>query len=288
MKSKSIYCLFTLLIVLIISSCIPVGFTLPERIAWPSLAELEREFNLPVLHIEDTERTTSYHRKCSKDNSFEIKGTGTPSQETRPVGYFSEVVLTGLGSIQLEQGERPSLTVQADENLLPYLETKVEGDQLKLGIADGICIQQSDVGVTYFVTVKDLDLLYIIGAGDVQLDRFEAETLNIQLDGSAHISMNTLNVGSVETRFNGTGTIELAGYADSQSVHLNGVGQYQAGDLISESTQIELNGTGNVEVWAVDDLQVEMNGVGTVSYFGNPELSTSTSGLAGIIHLGEN
>jgi hypothetical protein len=286
-KSKNIYCLFTLLIVLSISSCIPYGFSLPGEIELPSLAALEREFDLPVIHIETSERSTSFQQKCIDDTTLELTGSGTSRVETRTVDHFSEVVLAGLGSIQLVQGEQPGVTVQADANLLPYLETKVERDQLKLGIADGVCIRQSEVGVNYFVTVKDLDLLHIIGVGDVQLDRLDVKTLRIQLDGSAHIAMSALQVGLLETLFNGTGAIELAGNVDSQFVNLNGIGQYQAGDLISNSAHIKLNGTGNVEVWTIDNLQVEMNGIGTVSYFGDPELSTSTSGLAGIMRLGE-
>jgi hypothetical protein len=286
MNLKNYRYLFTCILVLGLSACLPFAVTLPDTIDLPSITMLERKFDLPFIHLGSSERSTSFKQSCSSSQAREIQESGIALVESRSIGAFSSIKLTGIGSIEIKQGERAQVSVRADTNLMPFLETELKGDQLVLGIADGICFSHSEIGVTYLITVKDLDLLHISGAGDVQLDQVNLERLRIQLDGSAHIVTTDLQLDILETEFNGTGVIELAGQVNSHIVDLNGVGQYLAGDLLSQSTRIKLNGTGSIEVWALEDLYIELNGIGAVSYFGQPEVSTANSGWAGITHLG--
>jgi hypothetical protein len=284
MKFKSFGLLISITF-LTVSACVPVAFDLPGEIVFPSLSTLEKKFDLPILRLENRDAVTSFRQECSTRSMRELNPSGILSNEARQVEDFSEVVLTGQGSITISQAERTSITIHADQTLLPFLKTEVYDDQLILGIQDDVCIEYSEIGVTYEITLGDLQLLHIIGAGDVRLDELEIERLRIQLDGSAQITINEIEVDNLDTFLNGTGVIEVSGTADTQSVSLNGVGQYRATGLFTETTEIELNGTGHVEVWANSDLQLQLNGMGTVTYFGDPDISSAVSGLSGVTHL---
>jgi hypothetical protein len=274
------------LLALSATACLPVAISLPSHIELPSIKELEQTLDLPLIRLEPPENPATPKRKCSEDTPLVLRGSGLIKTETRVVEPFTQLVLTGLGDIFVEQGSPTSLEVKADENLLPYITTSVDTGQLILGIQEGVCILQSEIGVQYFITVQDLDLLTIIGAGSIQVDQLKTQYFTIQLDGSAQIVMTGVDVKTIQTDINGAGTLKLTGSAETQIVNLNGFGQYQAGELECRWTDITLNGTGDIDVWAVSGLEVELNGLGSVSYYGDPALNTSTSGLAGIERLG--
>ena len=59
-----------------------------------------------------------------------VIGNGQPASESRPIGAFDAIGLSGGIGLQLRQGTPTALVVHADANLLPLLETVVEGDQL--------------------------------------------------------------------------------------------------------------------------------------------------------------
>ncbi len=272
--------LLSLLLLCALSACLPFGITLPGALEFPSVDDLQREFDLPFIQLNSTNERSASGENCAREAAPSIEGSGVQQTESRAVSEFSELVLTGFGTIIVQQTSQESLSIQADENILPYLETRVVGDALWLEFSENACVHPSDIGITYFVSLKDLNLIRIAGAGAVELEHLKTDELSIQLDGTGKIDLAGLEVDQLETNFNGTGVIQLAGYADAQYVSLNGVGQYQAAQLESDSVHVKLNGTGNVEVWAVSDLWVTSNGLGRVRYIGDPQIHQASSGFS--------
>ena len=65
-----------------------------------------------------------------------IKGSGNVVSETRQLTHFDRVTIFGSGHLTVVQGEQEGLTIQADDNLLPYIKSEVAGGSLKLGPED--------------------------------------------------------------------------------------------------------------------------------------------------------
>ena len=62
-----------------------------------------------------------------------VRGSGKVISETRSVSGFDSVAMSGSGKLVIEQGETESLTITADDNLLPRLPAEVRGGELHLG-----------------------------------------------------------------------------------------------------------------------------------------------------------
>src|SRR5512146_347376 len=77
---------------------------------------------------------------CQLANISYINGSGKPASESRPVSSFSRVSLRGTGELILSQGNEEALTVEADDNILPYIKTEVRGDELILQTKEGVSI----------------------------------------------------------------------------------------------------------------------------------------------------
>ncbi len=269
-----------------ISACLPFAVTLPGGFELPSTGDLGAEVNLQSTLTQALENAVVQDRSCSREATVRPMASGNVLTESRNVGPFSEIVLQGLGEVMIQQGDSTSLEIKADENFIAFIDSRVDGDQLILAIREEVCILQSELEIQYHITVSDLTLLHIIGAGVVQTHQLEVDKLRIQLDGSAAINLSGLQLDTLVTDLNGTGMVQVSGIANNQIVNLNGVGQYQAGNLKSLSAEVKLNGTGSLEVWALSDLQVEVNGLGNVGYYGTPELRTTNTGWGEIERLG--
>ncbi len=237
-----------------------------------------------------------------------VRGSGTVITETRAVSGFERVELNGAGDVIITQGDAEALTVEADDNLMAYIETEVKDGTLSLGFtreARNRNIRPSDK-IRFHLTVKavtGLDLLgagdftaaslnagrlevVLAGAGDVQIDGLDADQLEVVLAGAGDVRIDALQAEKLVVQLNGAGNVELAGQVVEQGIFLNGAGDYHAGELESQAATVELNGVGNARVWASETLDVRIPGVGSVEYYGSPEVTKEGSIVGHLYHLG--
>ena len=109
-------------------------------------------------------------------------GSGTAASESRPVSGFSAVELAGVGTVLVEPGTTASVTVEADDNILPLLSTDVEGDTLVLGTQPGSSISPR-TPISYRVTVTDLSGLLVSGSGDITAGGAAGPSLAVAISG---------------------------------------------------------------------------------------------------------
>ena len=97
-----------------------------------------------------------------------VNGSGQVETETRPVSGFTGIDLAGSGEVTIEQGDAESLTIEADDNVLPELTSEVSGSMLTLDTKPGTTVRSLNP-IRYRVTVKDLTALSLSGSGSVKL-----------------------------------------------------------------------------------------------------------------------
>ncbi len=194
-----------------------------------------------------------------------ITGSGDLRTESRDVGGFSTIELLGNGDVIIEQDGTESLSVEAEDNLLPDLTSDVSNGTLQLGTADGVSLKPTRA-ITYRVTVKDLAGLQLSGSGSVTASRVTTPAISIDISGSGDVSID--------------------GTADDQAVAISGSGNYRAGDLATLTSSAAISGSGNVSVDVRDAFDAEINGSGNVTYTGNPQISQNISG-SGELRRGE-
>ncbi len=170
---------------------------------------------------------------------------------------FDEVELRGIGTLSIRQTGSESLSVEAEEDVLPKIRTEVVNDRLIIGPEPNTSIQTSEP-INYELTVKDLHTLKLSGSGDI----------NAQDIGTDKLS----------TTISGSGAVEISGSADSQEVDISGSGEYRAEDLQSKEAKIGVGGSGSAIVNASEALDAKVSGSGSVEYIGNPTVEKDVSG----------
>ena len=224
-----------------------------------------------------------------------VKGSGEIVVEERNVTNFDKILVTGTGRVIITQGESETLTVETDDNLMEYIETKVIGKTLEIGFTDdaifssrggGAVLDPSD-GFIFRISVVDLADVTISGAAQIEIDKLKTDSLNLVFNGAGDIVIEDLVANDVDVKINGAGDISLVGYVETQHIRLNGVGRYQAFDLESQGTYVVISGAGDAEVWATQTLDVTISGAGNVQYYGSPNVNRNVSGLGRIQSMGD-
>lgn len=201
-----------------------------------------------------------------------IQGSGNVVTEERPVGDFTAVNFTGFGELTLIQGDSEALTIETDDNLLPYIQTTVSQGMLTIRFDERSwtpIVRPTD-SIRYRLTVKTLTHLELSGAGTVTAAALQADHLALVESGAGEIELAKLTANAVTVEMSGAGTIKLAGQVDEQTVELSGLGAYHADNLASQTARVTLSGAGEATVWVNKQLDAEMSGAGTIQYYGSP------------------
>jgi hypothetical protein len=255
---------------------------------------------------------------CSFSGFSTVRGSGNVTTQARTVSGFSGVHLATLGDVQITLGDKEELRIEAEDNLLPYLETNVTGGQLEIHNRDGVWLRPTRP-VKFYVTAKSLDSLAISGSGNITAPDFTADHVRLRISGSGNLALGSVQASDIEARLTGSGNLRAAALtaksqrldlsgsgdarltqwqADTVQVHitgsgkveaesgaireqritLSGAGDYRAADVSSVTTDARITGSGSMLVRASERLSAHISGSGSVSYAGHPKVETSITG----------
>jgi hypothetical protein len=112
----------------------------------------------------------------------------------------------------------------------------------------------------------------VAGSGDLAV-RGSAAACEITISGSGDVLGRSLDCAtSTEVSVHGSGDVTLQGATKTCSFEVHGSGDVAAGDYACESADVEIFGSGSVNVAKVGDIAVEIHGSGDVTYRGEPKL----------------
>jgi hypothetical protein len=176
-----------------------------------------------------------------------IHGSGVAKTESRAVAAFSKIDLSGSPDVEVTIGPAASVAVTADDNILPIIETKVEGDTLRIGSKGSY---NTRLGVKLIITVPALDGVSVLGSGDIHVTGLKA--------------------GDMDASVTGSGDVTLAGNADRLHAKITGSGDLRAGELGAKEVRVTVTGSGDATVRATEQLDASVTGSGDVRYSGKP------------------
>lgn len=204
--------------------------------------------------------------------SKEIEGNGNMSTQTRSVSNYDEVALLGSMDVKLVSGREGKIKVEAEENLMEYILTEVEGDQLKISVQKGYSLDPSrNMNIRITVPFETLDGVTLTGSGDISsTDEIKSENFEIKMTGSGDIK---LSVAAKNTRagITGSGDITLRGTTNDFECKVTGSGDISAFDFKAERVNATVTGSGDIQVYASEEIRAKVPGSGDIEYKGNPK-----------------
>lgn len=206
------------------------------------------------------------------DSREKIKGNGNDTTKNISTGNYDGVRVTGFFDVDLVAGDEGKITVKAEENLVQYLEIKLDGNMLKIGVEKGIYLVPShghEIRIT--VPFESLNEVSLSGSGDVRTKNpIKASDFKTTLSGSGDIRLD-LNAKQVTSEVTGSGDMTLKGKADTIKCEVTGSGDMNALALESNNAYAKVTGSGDCKVNSSDFLEARVVGSGDIHYFGDPK-----------------
>lgn len=214
-----------------------------------------------------------------------IKGNKVLTTEDRSISDFAGVNSYGSFDVYVSIGSPASVKIEAESNILPYIETYVENDILMVRSKKAVWLSPRKT-VKVFVTAPRFKQIHSNGSGDIlgQTKISDSSKLDLKVRGNGKINLD-VDAPEVVAELTGNGGIQLKGESRYFDCKLQGNGNLKAFDLMAEETKVHILGNGDAEVYSSVKLDVSIGGNGQVRYKGNAQPSTHITGNGSITQV---
>jgi hypothetical protein len=208
-----------------------------------------------------------------------IKGTGEPVSQNRNASGFKGINVSGGFAVELTQGGKEGVRIEAQENLLNSIQTEVKNGVLHIYTSDNITTNK---GMKAYITVKELNSVNISGGVKVTgKSTFKANSFDLDMSGGSKVTL-ALNTKKLKADMSGASKVDLSGQADELVMNMSGSSSVMATELQARNVRVEASGASKVKVFAKESLHVSASGASKVEYNGNPSVTTEVSGASKI------
>ena len=200
-----------------------------------------------------------------------VRGSGVAATATREVAGFAGIALGGPFKVVVRPSERPGVTIVADDNVLPLIETTLRGsgDERTLQI-DFVRNARVEPRTPIVVTVDVVALtrLALGGAGSIEGTALKTPKLGVAIGGSGSIALAGLDAGELSVSIGGSGGFRADGGARKLAVNVAGSGKCDTERLAAADVKVAVAGSGDARVRADNALSVSIAGSGDVYHSG--------------------
>jgi len=189
----------------------------------------------------------------------QMKGSGNVQKVNRSTSSFTQIKIGGAFDVQLSQGDT-KVIIEADDNLLPYIETNVKEGVLSIRTS----MINKPASLKIYITAPDITSINVSGATNIKstgilnypkLDleasgasdatlKINADKLEVDASGASCIKLE-LNARELETEASGASDITLSGSAINHQSEVSGAASIDVRELKSVTTTFEVSGAGD-------------------------------------------
>jgi hypothetical protein len=212
-----------------------------------------------------------------------IRGNGNVVTQERAISGFEGVENYGSFDITLIPSSTSSVKVEAEENLQQYIETYVDNNKLQIRQKNRYNLRpRREMRITVygpvFTTITTNGSGNIVGHGLLNTNN---GNVSLRVAGSGNIDVE-MNASKVDGEIAGSGNIKVKGTSKEFEGGVYGSGNIWAANLQAEDSKVEIAGSGNVEVYATNNLDVRVMGSGEVKHRGSAQVNASITGSGSV------
>jgi hypothetical protein len=215
-------------------------------------------------------------------DDFTIHGNGIAATQGRPVSGFDNVQSAGDFDVHIINGDKFEVIINAEENIIPYIETSVSENTLLIDIP-GLHNVRNRLPMTVNVTLPTLAGIKQSGSGNITTDFFTCDKVDFYISGSGSISA-LIDAKIADATISGSGWIKIAGDANQSNLTISGSGNVDSYNLLVNSCNANISGSGNMQIKAIKTIYAKISGSGNIYYTGNPGIDVNISGSGKVIH----
>ena len=184
---------------------------------------------------------------CEKEwqNDFvTVIGTGDIVTKNLELNPFTELTLAGVANLYISLGEKQSVSISAQQNIIDITNWEVTAGGLIISIDENVRLENHKE-IRFDIVVTNLSAIQHSGIGDIILE------------------------GPARSFF---------------EIDYRGIGHVLAYGLPVDNCTVYSNGPGDCKVMVNDNLEVDISGIGNIYYRGIPEITVTDTGLGELVN----
>ncbi len=210
-----------------------------------------------------------------------IKPSGNVISMDRPTGEFSALEIHSGIKATVTMADEPGLTITADDNIIPYIETYTSGETLIVKVRRNTSIKGN---ATLKAEVRAVTLTGVSGSGGSSLtfpEGIDRDDLKIVLSGGSQWK-GDITAGNLEAVLSGGSGMRTSGSAAGFDLDCSGGSEFNWGGdygFSADDVEADLSGGSNAKMTVGTSFDVNASGGSRFYYKGDPkEKNANASG----------
>lgn len=204
-----------------------------------------------------------------------IKGNGKVVEQTRDLGSFDEVKASRGMNVYITQGEIEKVVIEADENLLDAIETKIERNTLVVTTSKNI---RESTSKKVYVTISEINGIKSTAGSNVYSENtLNAKSLDLSTSAGSNMSLE-VDAGRLNVSASSGSNIKLEGRSESFVGKASAGSNIKAENLTVDDCEARASSGANIWIKVREKIDGQASSGGNVFYSGNPgEINTKSS-----------
>lgn len=203
-------------------------------------------------------------------------GSGDIKSENRTVANFTGISVGSSFDVEVKIGPVTEVRVEADDNIIKYIETEVSGNTLKIRLEDNHSISNAHLKV--YVTTPALTSVKTSGSASVLVQDVIAtkERLSFKASSSSGIKAE-VDAPEVEADASSSATINLSGKTKNYHAEASSSSDIKSLDLLSENATAKASSSATIKLHASVSLDARASSSADIVYRGAATVNKSVS-----------
>lgn len=218
---------------------------------------------------------------CNFNINTGENGNGKVTTEERNVtSDFTEVRGSAGLDVYLTQGDENKIVVEADENLLQYIQTDIEGGKLHVTTSENI---GRSTAKKVYVTFKALNTVEASSGADVTGNSvIKSQNLTLKSSSGATLDVEVF-AQEISAKTSSGADLEVSGKATSLTADASSGSELNAKELLVLNCNAEASSGAEVTVNVREKLETNVSSGGDINYYGNPVSVNSNKSHSGSV-----
>jgi hypothetical protein len=206
---------------------------------------------------------------CREMAGRRVRGNGNIKTETRSASGFTDVDVSGAIDVYVKQDSATSVKVEADENILEYIEVHTEGSTLVIHTQNGIRLRPTNK-IKVFISNPSYQEFHVSGASNILSENQINSTgaLHVSLSGASEGKMD-FNAPKITVDLSGASNLTLMGKTKDFEGGVSGASEIRGFDLLTENADVGASGASHAEIYASVKIVPHASGASSILYKGN-------------------
>jgi len=218
---------------------------------------------------------------CREIAGERVKGSGHVITENRSTSDFNSIDVSGAIDVYVKQDSATSVRVEADDNILEYIEVHTEGSRLEIYTQNNIRLRPSNK-IKVYISSPEYKEIQVSGASSVRCENeITSDVLDVNLSGASEGKLE-LNAPRISVNVTGASNASIKGKTKDFEGSASGASEIRGFDLLSENADVEASGASHIEIYASVRIDGQSSGASSVNYKGNAQSNVGKSGASSV------